>query len=386
MASANRLAGMALGVTLAAALGAGLYIRATRDAAAQPPARDTVAAVANALSTFPSDPVMGVEGAEVIEGTLVLAVTAWGEAEAGRRALLAAEVGGTVDRVAVREADPVAGGELLVALDAADQQLALDDARAQVREAEGQYRERLLFDGDLPADVRRDREAAVRLHSGLERASIQLRRARLNLERTRIRAPFGGLVASVQVVAGQRVAQGSEIMTVLDVDPTTVQVHVLESDLAHLAPGGGAEVHFSAFPDEAFAGRIEAVNPLVDQQTRSARVTVRVANPAGRILPGMYARVKLDSRRLADRILVPRRAILERDGRTMLFVHEGGRAKWRYVTTGLSNEEYVELVDDSASDEVAAGEVVLTGGHFTLTHGARIRLVESNGADVRGGA
>lgn len=381
MCTPRRLVGVALGVLLAAALGAFVYLEAAGDVAAQPPDPDPVEAEASGRSTFPTELAMTVEGVEVVQGTLTLAVTASGEAEAWRRAVLAAEVGGRVDRVAVRESDRVVKGEVVAALDAAAQQLALEDARALVREAEGEYRERLLFDADLPAEIRRNRESAVRLHSGLERADIHLRRVQLDLERTRVRASFDGVVASIEAVPGQRVTAGSELMTVLEIDPITVQVHVLEGDLAELSRGGGAEVRFSAFPDEAFTGRIETINPVVDQYTRAARVTVRVPNPAGRILPGMYARVTLDSRQLADRILVPREAILERDGRTMLFVHEEGRAKWRYVTTGLSNERHFEIVDDPASDGVAAGEVVLTGGHFTLTHGARIRLAEGDGGE-----
>lgn len=381
MVRARRVAGMAFGLLLVV-LGAAVYghttLDTTRDAAAQPPGPDPAAAVASAI---PTDLAMSVEGAEVIEGALTLTVTGSGEAEAWRRALLTAEVGGRMDRLAVRESGRVAGGEIVAVLNAADQQLALEEARTLVREAEVQYRERLLFDGDLPADVRRDRESAVRLHSGLDRADIQLRRAQLDVERTRIRAPFAGVVASIEVAPGQRVAPGSGLMTVLDVDPIMVHVNVLEGDLAQLAPGAGAEVRFSAFPDEVFLGRIETINPIVDPHTRSARVTVRVANSAGRVLPGMYARVTLDSRQLPDRILVPRDAILERDGRTMLFVHEDGRAKWRYVTTGLSNDRYFEILYDGESDGVAAGEIVLTGGHFTLTHGARIQLVEGGGGE-----
>ncbi|UCD25259.1 MAG: efflux RND transporter periplasmic adaptor subunit, partial [Gemmatimonadota bacterium] len=130
-------------------------------------------------------------------------------------------------------------------------------------------------------------------------------------------------------------------------------------------------------------GTIETINPVVEQQTRTARVTVMVPNPDGRILPGMYARVSLEARTFPDRILVPRAAILERDRRSMLFVFEGegqqGLAKWRYVTTGLENETLVELVPNPDTDMVEPGEVVLVDGHYTLTHDAPIRLV----ADVR---
>ncbi|MFW6330863.1 MAG: efflux RND transporter periplasmic adaptor subunit, partial [Gemmatimonadota bacterium] len=185
-------------------------------------------------------------------------------------------------------------------------------------------------------------------------------------------------VASVNVVPGQRVGPGEELLTVLDFDPIRVEVQALVGELVHLAPGGQAEIRFSAFPDEVFAGTIATINPLVEEQTRTAKVTVTVPNPGGRILPGMYARVRLEAQRIPDRILVPRSAILERDRRTMLFVHEDGRAKWRYVTTGLGNEDHVEIVENPDTEMVVPGETVLTAGHFTLTHDASIRLVDDH--------
>lgn len=384
MAISKRVVGVGVVILVIAALGAGVYLRISSDAAAEEGGDpDGASPITSASTSFSTDVAIAVEGAEVRLDTLILSVNASGQADAWRRALLTAEVAGRVDRVAVREADRVGAGEVVVALDVVDKQLALDEARAMLREAEGQYREQLLFDADLPEDVRQERDAAARLKSGLDRAEIQLRRAELDLERTRVRTPFPGRVASVDVIPGQLVSQGAELMTVVDLDPIKVQVQVLEGELAHLAPGGSAEVRFSAFPDEVFRGLIETINPLVEQDTRTARVTVAVPNPDGRVLPGMYARVWLEAQRIPDRVLVPREAILERDRRTMLFVHEDGRAKWRYVTTGLENEEYVEILEHPETDMVRDGEVVLTGGHFTLTHDASIRLVDDRrGADT----
>jgi membrane fusion protein, multidrug efflux system len=81
---------------------------------------------------------------------------------------------------------------------------------------------------------------------------------------------------------------------------------------------------------------------------------------------------------------VPRAAVLERDRRTMLFVYEGdesaGRAKWRYVTTGLANDALVEILEDADTESVRPGEIVLTGGHYTLVHDAQVRVVDDAGA------
>lgn len=379
MAISKRVVGVGTVILVIAALAAGVYLRISSEASAEESTGpDGAAPITSASSSFSTDVSIAVEGAEVVLDTLVLSVSASGQAEAWRRATLTAEVPGRVERVPVAEADRVAAGQVVVVLDAVDKQLAVDEASANLREAEGQYRSQLLFDADLPEDVRREREAAARLKSGLDRWEIQLKKAQLDLERTRVRAPFPGRIASLQMVPGQLAGQGAELLTVMDLDPIKVQVQVLEGELAHLAPGGSAEVRFSAFPDEVFVGRIETINPLVEQQTRTAKVTLLVPNSAGRVLPGMYARVKLEAQRIPDRVLVPREAILERDRRTMLFVHEDGRAKWRYVTTGLENDEFVEILESSETDTVEPGEVVLTSGHFTLTHDANIRLVEDH--------
>jgi multidrug efflux pump subunit AcrA (membrane-fusion protein) len=161
-------------------------------------------------------------------------------------------------------------------------------------------------------------------------------------------------------------------------------VSVLEAELGYLTEGRRATVTFAAFPGETFTGRIETINPVVDPEQRTGRVTVVLSNPGGRMKPGMYAEVALDAQSFPDRIMVPRSAILERGEpvrRTMLFVYDSvgedvGLAKWRYVTTGRENERYVEIVLGD-EDMVEPGEIVLIDGHHYLAHDTRIRLVEN---------
>ena len=377
MASSKRLVGFGAAFLVFAALAAGVYLRVVSSAeGASGPASATAPGVVAPASMFSTDIAIAVEGAEVLLDTLVLSVSASGQAEAWRRTQLTAEVAGRVDRVTVQESERVGAGQLVVGIDAVDYELALERAEALLARAEADYREKLLFDDALPPDVRAERERAQRLKSGVQEAEIAVKEARLDLERTWIRSPFAGRVASVNVVPGQLVAQGAELMTLVDIDPAKVQVQVLEGELTHLVPGGLARIRFSAFPDEVLVGTIATINPLVEEQTRTAKVTVMIANPGGRVLPGMYARVDLEALRIPDRLLVPREAILERDRRTMLFVYEDGRAQWRYVTTGLENDRYVEIVENPETETVQAGEIVLTGGHFTLTHDASVRLVD----------
>ena len=336
----------------------------------------------SATSAFATGVAIPVEGARAVRDTLVIAVEASGQAAALRRAGLLAQVAAQVVSVHVQENASVAAGDLLLQLDTTEVALAVAEAQARVGAAHARFREQTLFDDRIEDQaVRAERERVARAQSGLDEAEVALARAKHELSRAWVRAPFPGRAASIRVVPGQWVRGGDSLLSVVDLDPIKVDVQVLESEIGYLASGRRASIRFAAFPDEPVVGRIETVNPLVEQATRTARVTVSVRNPQGRILPGMYARVALDARRFADRILVPRSAILERDRRTMLFVYEGdeqsGLAKWRYVTTGLENDSLVEIVPHPETEMVEPGETVLTSGHYTLIHDARVRLVES---------
>jgi RND family efflux transporter MFP subunit len=276
----------------------------------------------------------------------------------------------------------VRAGQLLMVVDTVDLALDLRDAQAGLAAAEASYREITLFDDRIEdPEVRAERARAARVTSGLDRAQVALERAELQLARARVTAPFGGRVANVLVSQGHRVRVGDELMTIVDIDPIKVEVQVLEADIGKLAAGRVAQVTFAAFTGEQFLGQIETINPMIETNSRTARVTVRIPNPSGRILPGMYASVSLEARRFPDRILVPNSAVLQRDRRTMLFVYEGdergGLAKWNYVTTGLENDSLVEIVEDPDTEMLQPGQIVLIDGHYTLIHDAIVRLDEN---------
>lgn len=335
----------------------------------------------SASEQFSTEIPQPVSGVPALKDTLWISVTASGEAAAIRQAKIVAQVSGVVTAVPTRENQPVSEGRLLVQIDTTEYALDVFSAEARLLQAEGEYRAQILFDDEIVQDasVRNERDRMARAISGLDQSEAELRKARLELERTSVRAPFGGRVADLKVVPGQHVNVGDELVTVVDLNPIKVEIQVLERDIGHLAEGRDVSLTFSAFPGQVFGGRIQTINPVVDSEARTARVTVHVANPQGRLKPGMYALARLAAEEYPDRILVPRAAILERNRRNMLFVFEDGRAKWRYVTTGFQNDSLVELTDGD-EDWVEAGEVVLTQGHQYLTHDAAVRLVEDSEA------
>jgi len=381
MAYSRTLLGWLTVVIVFGLLGGGIYTRLRPepedDSQSQDEPVEHAEVVQSVQQQFNTEVPQPVRGVPAVRDTLWISVTAHGRAEAIRQIKITAQATGIVSSVPVRENQFVGEDRLLVQVDTTEYALEVEARAAALLKAEADYQVRVLFDEEIEdAGLRADRDRRARSVTGLDQAEVDHRRAVLNLQKTAVRAPFGGRVADLLVVPGQLVREGDELLTLVDLSPVKVEVQALGTEVVHLEEGRIGELTFTAFPDQVFTGRIETINPLVDPASRTARVTVMLPNTDGRIKPGMYANAELQARQFADRLLVPRSAVLERgDRRTMLFVLEEGRAKWRYVTTGLENDELIELV---RGDEgwVEPGEIVLVDGHHYLTHDAAVELVD----------
>ena len=370
----------------------GIYLRLQENAESdQEPDRENSAVVDSALeaargtaasSAFATGVAVPVEGRMVRRGTFVIWANAEGQAAALRTALLAAEVNGSIDEVSVREGDFVRAGQLIARIDPSVYELDLKEARGALEQAEATYQELTLGDERINDEaLRTERQRQARVRSGLAGQEARVEKAEYDLRKTEFRAPYAGRVANLAVDVGSRVNPGDSIATIVDVSSVDVDVQVLESEIAAVSRGRDATVAFTAFPGESFEGTVVSVNPIVDPISHVGRVTVRLANPQARILPGMHASIRIAGSLFEDRISVPKESIVERSRREVVFVFEPsesggdtGLAKWRYVTTGLENEDWVEIVPSDDTDMVSENEVVLTAGHTTLTHDARVRL------------
>jgi RND family efflux transporter MFP subunit len=372
------------------ALGASLAIllvpltgAACRDrAAGQGAGSVAVAATAGSDSAI----ALPVVGAEVRRGDLIITIRTTGQVRAERQVSLKGEAQGTVDAVLVRPGDRVENGQVLVRLDVRPLDLAVREADSQLEEARGRYGDILLGEDTTdaaPGAVERRRNA--RLRTGVDGAEARLERAKLDRERATMRAPFGGTVDQVQAVVGQRVGAGDPIATVVDLGSLIVEAAVLEHDLPLVRRGAMAAVTLAAANGRAYPARVLAVLPLVDTTTRSGRALVRVRTGDGVLRPGMYADVELEATRLADRVIVPAPAIIERDGRPLVFRYHAGKAEWVYVTPGRSNGRETEILPDSATGRpaVQAGDTVLVEGHLTLTHDAPVRILSREASPAK---
>lgn len=344
----------------------------TADAAA---AADSTGA-ADSTQAAQSTLALPVVGEAVRQGDLILSVVTTGQIRSEAMSVLKSETQGTITAVLVRPGDRVRKGQPLIQVDPRPLDLAVQDAAAKLEEA----RLRLL-DNTLPDSIvtgkavtgERLRNAEIR--SGIEGARVALEQRKYERERATITAPFSGVMDDIKVAVGERLTAGQEIGKVVDLDHLRIEAAVLEHDLPLIRVGGHASVTAAAAPDRPVAGTIAAILPIVDSVTRAGRAVIR-AGGGGVLRPGMYADVRLEAARLPNRIIVPAAAVIERDGRPLVFVVKDGRAQWVYIFPGRSNGTETEVLPDSASGQIPlkAGDVVLVEGHLTLTHDAPVRV------------
>lgn len=348
-------------------------------AAADSAGTDTSSAEGAAPATSLSLPVAI---SEARDGDLILTVTTTGQVRSDAEAQLKAEVAGTVQSVHVRPGSRVTQGQTLVRLDPRPLDLAVQEAEAAVAEAEVRFADATVPDSIVTGKGPTAEQRRIALtRSGLATAQVRLERAKLDRERASITAPFAGMVDRLDVAPGERLQPGESITTVVSLAQLRIEANVLEHDIPLIREGGVAVVTSGAAPNEAVRGRVTAVLPLVDSATRAGRVYVRVVGALG-LRPGMYADVQLEAQRLTKRRLVPASAVIERDGRPLIFVVKGGRAQWVYINPGRSNGSETEVLPDSASGviPVEPGDQVIVSGHLTLTHDAPVRVIQSDTA------
>lgn len=318
-----------------------------------------------------------VVGAPVRKGDLVLTVTTTGQVRSDAVATIRSETQGPITEVLVRPGQRVRKGDPLVKVDPRLLDIAIEQAQAQYEKARLNVLDNTVPDSIVTGKAvtgARLRNAEIR--AGLDEAKAALEKAHLDREKATITAPFDGTIDELKVAVGARLNQGDEIGKIVDLSNLRIEAQVLEHDLPYIKLGGEAFITAAAAPDRAVRGRVTAILPLVDSATRAGRAVIRAPGNGG-LRPGMYADVRLEATRLPNRIIVPAPAIIERDGRPLVFVVKGGRAQWVYINPGRTNGAETEVLPDSSTGQIpiAAGDTVIVEGHLTLTHDAPVRLV-----------
>jgi RND family efflux transporter MFP subunit len=363
-----------------------------------------------------------VKALKIQRGNLPLRLNISAAADVWEKAVLRAEINGTVEKINASMGKRVKKGQVLVKLDDVERKLEVDQREAEklrcysnylvkedtdIVEADemtdeqkkelaeskqryqealkdlerkkidkeafekisSEYQKALIFSGDIREEVRKAQE-------GLTTATIALEQAKLNLARTSIRTPFNAKVAELKVSKGEKVSAGQELVKVVNLETLYLRGFALESEIANLEVGKGVRIKFDSYPDDYFYGEIQAISPEIDAERKTITVYVKVDNRDHRFLPGMHAEIDVEYQVFENVIKIPREAIRFRQDRYLVFVVRDiqgniGTANWEYVTVGHQNDEEVEILSG-----VQEGDLVLIEGHATLAHQSRVKIVK----------
>ena len=312
--------------------------------------------------------------AEARLGPVALHLTTTSAVEAERTAQVLSETSGVLTEIGVREGDSVAAGQVLARVDARERRLAFEQAELRLSRAESELsRQQRAFEQDLVAEYEYEKARFDR-----DLAASELETARLELERTEIRAPFAGKVTEVMLVEGGRLEPAQHLLTLADFNTLVARLYVPERDVAGLAPGQPAVVRPESDATGAgITGRIREVSPIVDPGTGTVKVTVALPAPAGTVVrPGSFARVVIETGRRENAVLAPKRAIVQGETGSHVFVVEGGKAVRREVTVGVEMESPEGALIELA-DGLEPGARIVVAGHGALHPGAPVEVLNN---------
>jgi membrane fusion protein (multidrug efflux system) len=299
-----------------------------------------------------------------------------------REAVIRAELGGGVTSVQVEAGQAVRAGQILGTLDgsvvedqyrSATSAVVSAESAAQVARRELERSQRLLTGGAI---AERDLEIAERT---LRAAEAQLENARAGqaaaekqLAKTRLRAPFNGVVSERTVSVGDIVQSGNALFTVVDPTSMKLEASVPVSALSQLTVGAIVEFGVSGYDSQAFTGRIQRINPTVDPGTRQVRLTVSIPNPGHSLVAGLFAkgRVSVEEKQA---LAVPLSAVDQRGPTPTLRRIHLGKVEVVAVQLGL-RDEILELVEVVAG--LAPGDSVLLAGAQGIAAGTPVLVTK----------
>ena len=321
-----------------------------------------------------------------------------------RKASVASKAQGRVEWLGVLEGTRVKKNEIIARLESRDVEAALDQALAQVKVAEANlalqqaelrdaeasfHRTAILvpkgalpaaqYDADL-ARLNKARAAVSSNRATIASAQANARAARVAVDQTVIRAPFDGVVIVKHANVGDNITPFSSasdskgaVVTIADMDTLEVEADVAESNIAGIHVDQPCQIQLDALPDVRLAGRVSRIVPTVDRSKATVLVKVRFVDRDPRVLPDMSAKIAFLSRPASPQdkqpvTAVQASAIVEHDGRKVIFTIKDGIVHETAVTTGARIGERVAIRG------VAPGDTVVLSPNPQLKDGARVTV------------
>lgn len=314
-------------------------------------------------------PTATITATEVTEDEWTPQTRAVGSFRAVNGAELTAEASGMVTGIHFDNGDEVKKGQKLVTLNPETDEADLERLQATEKLAllELERHRKLYEEGNISESElqRRESEAA--------QASAAVKSQQARLRQKTIRAPFDGISGIRQVNLGQYVSPGNPVVSVQSLDPIFLNFTLPEQELGRVENGQSIAVAVDAYPEESFTGEITAIEPAVDESTRTFEVQATLQNDDLRLRPGMFARVSLDVGESRHVKLVPQTAIqFNPYGNAVFVIREEGeelKVTRRFVSTGERRGDMIVI-----QEGLEVGDRVATSGLLKLRNDASVKI------------
>lgn len=376
---AMRLTAFLLSVVLCAAIGWVIYQDSLASTATDPrPEEEEIIAVADVPVTLQTV----TDRIELVGSVEAVTQVAIRSRVSGYLKGLSFDVGDAVevDDIVV-ELDDKTTRELFSRAEAAERvsRAQLDAQRSREEQAKRQVaRYRTLGESGVSTDQQlEDAESAwavARAELNLEEARLSqaeadVERSRLTLAELQIRSPVSGFVAERNVVVGDLAREEDILLRIVDLSTVRTIVNVVERDYGKVRVGQPATIHVDAVPDRSVPGVVVSKAPVLDPDTRTARVMIEITNSELLLRPGMHARVTIVADQHRDALVVPASSLLEREGAQFVYEvdAESSSARRRIVSTGIRDGDFVEVLHGLGRESR-----VITLGSRLVQNGSRL--------------
>jgi RND family efflux transporter MFP subunit len=338
-------------------------------------------------------PVLDVAVVPVTVGTIESALEISGTLAPRSRVGIKPKLPGRLERVLVDIGERVAAGQILATIDRGEVDAQVDAAVAAVGVAKASLdtadaglgsavleldRAKMLFEsGALPrqrldaADTAHRSAVAQRdlAKANLAQSEAALRRAREVQRDTTLYSPVAGFIVERNYDPGA-IPGDLPIVVVADLRELKLEAGVSELEAGRLKNGLRAVVAVQAKAGEQFSGRLAAIAPEVDERNRHFRIEVRVGNPDGKLLAGMYATARLVVSSAKEALTIPREAVTSRDGKRVVLKVDQDKVATIPVVEGLNDGQRVQIVSG-----LAAGDHVVADARRQLPPDARVKAI-----------
>ena len=302
-------------------------------------------------------------------------VQSTGTLRAVRGADLSAQASGVVDEIAFDSGNEVAAGKVLLRLKPNDDYAKLQQLQAAAELAEQTYkRDQEQFAAQAISQANIDTDVST-----LKSARAQVAAQQALIEEKIVKAPFAGRLGIRQVDIGQYLTAGTTVVTLQALDPILVDFYVPQQALGQMKIGQAVAATVDTYPQQTFTGAIEAINSKIDASSRNVQVRATLHNPDRRLVPGMFATVRIAYGEKNEQITLPQTVVTYNPfGDTVFVVEKNGvddkgnarmTVQQRFVKLGATRGDQVAVLSG-----VKVGEIVVSAGQMKLRNGTSVAV------------